>query len=92
MLKVKSLLDDTNLFSPNEYEKNDEIILKYLTEKLKCNNYIALFAVIIKNLKILKYHTFWNKQFFLLCAVSVKMKMKKYLKKKNKLRYYKFLV
>ena len=29
MLKVKSLLDYTNLFSPNIYEKNDEIILKY---------------------------------------------------------------
>ena len=29
MLKVKSLLDYTNLFSPNKYEKNDEIILKY---------------------------------------------------------------
>ena len=29
MLKVKSLLDYTNLFSPNEYETNDKIILKY---------------------------------------------------------------
>ena len=29
MLKVKSLLDYTNLFSPNEYEKNGKIILKY---------------------------------------------------------------
>ena len=29
MLKGKSLLDYTNLFSPNEYEKNDKIILKY---------------------------------------------------------------
>ena len=28
MLKVKILLDYTNLFSPNKYEKNDEIILK----------------------------------------------------------------
>ena len=27
MLKCKSLLDYTNLFSPNEYEKNDKIIL-----------------------------------------------------------------
>ena len=30
MLKDKSLLDYTNLFSPNDYEKNDKIILKYL--------------------------------------------------------------
>ena len=29
ILKVKSLLDYTNLFSFNEYEKNDKIILKY---------------------------------------------------------------
>ena len=29
MLKSKSLLDYTNLFSPNEYEKNDNTILKY---------------------------------------------------------------
>ena len=30
MLKDKSLLDYTNLFSPNEYEKNDKMILQYL--------------------------------------------------------------
>ena len=29
MLKGKSLLGYTNLFCPNEYEKNDKIILKY---------------------------------------------------------------
>ena len=29
MLKSKSLLEYTNLFSPNEYKKNDKIILKY---------------------------------------------------------------
>ena len=29
MLKGKSLLDYTNLFSSNEYEKNDKVILKY---------------------------------------------------------------
>ena len=29
MLKGKSLLDYTNLFSPNKYDKNDKIILKY---------------------------------------------------------------
>ena len=32
MLKDKSLLDYTNLFSPNEYKKNDKIILKYFQE------------------------------------------------------------
>ena len=29
MLKAKRLLDYTHLFSPNEYEKIDKIILKY---------------------------------------------------------------
>ena len=29
MLKGKSLLEYTNLFSPNGYEKNNKIILKY---------------------------------------------------------------
>ena len=29
VLKGKSLLDYTNLFSPDVYEKNDKIILKY---------------------------------------------------------------
>ena len=29
ILKGKSLLDYTNLFSPEEYEKSDKIILKY---------------------------------------------------------------
>ena len=29
MLKGESLLDNTDLFSPNKYEKNDKIILKY---------------------------------------------------------------
>ena len=29
ILKGKSLLDDTNLFSRNDYEKNDKIVLKF---------------------------------------------------------------
>ena len=29
MLKDKSLLDYINLISPNEYENNDKVILKY---------------------------------------------------------------
>ena len=29
MLKGKSLLDSTNLFSLNKYEKNDKLVLKY---------------------------------------------------------------
>ena len=33
MLKGKSLLDYTNLFSPNDYEKNDKIILTLICMK-----------------------------------------------------------
>ena len=29
MLKGKSLSDYTNLFAPNDYKKNDKLILKY---------------------------------------------------------------
>ena len=32
MLKGKSLLEYTNIFSPNDYEKNDKIILKYFQQ------------------------------------------------------------
>ena len=44
MLKDKSLLEYTNLFSPNDYEQNDKILLK--TKRWK--NYIALFVANIK--------------------------------------------
>ena len=41
--------------------------------------YIALSVVSIENLKNLKYHTSYKKRyFFLLSAVSVKIKLKKY--------------
>ena len=33
MLAGKTLLDDTNLFSPNDYKKNDKIIYKYFNDK-----------------------------------------------------------
>ena len=37
MLKGKNLFNYSNLFSPNEYEKNDETILQYfqLLKKVK---------------------------------------------------------
>ena len=47
--------------------------------------------VSIENLKILKYHTFLKKQFFLLAVVSVAVKMKRYLKMKNRLKYEKII-
>ena len=33
LLKEKALLDYTNLFSPNDYKKNDKIIYKYFKDK-----------------------------------------------------------
>ena len=33
MLAGKTLLDHTNLFSPNDYKKNDKIIYKYFKDK-----------------------------------------------------------
>ena len=33
MLVGKTLLDYTNLFSPNDYEKNEKIIYKYFKDK-----------------------------------------------------------
>ena len=33
MLAGKTLLDYTNLFSPNDYKKNNKIIYKYLKDK-----------------------------------------------------------
>ena len=55
MLKGKSLLDYTSLFSPNDYEKNDKIIMKIFSKLKEWKNYITIFAVTIENLKKLKY-------------------------------------
>ena len=51
----KRLLDYTNLFSPNDYKKNDKIILKHFQSLRRWKNYIGLFAVSIENLKNVKY-------------------------------------
>ena len=61
MLKGKSLLQYTNLMSPNKYEKNDKIILKYsqyILKRLKWQKSIVLFVINIENLKTLKYQIF----------------------------------
>ena len=50
-IKGKSLLDYTNLFPPNDYEKNGKIIPKYFQQLKRWKNYIALFVVWVKNLK-----------------------------------------
>ena len=54
MLKGKSLLENTNLFSPNDYDKNDKIILKYFQKNLKKLKRTVMFVINIENLKNLK--------------------------------------
>ena len=51
LLKSKSLLDYTNLFPPNDCDKDHKVINK------KMKKYTALFAVSMQSLKNLKYHT-----------------------------------
>ena len=69
ILKDKSFLDYTNLFSPNEYGNNNKIILKYfkqinvsLTEIFLKNEdekkFITLGVTSIENLKTQNYHVF----------------------------------
>ena len=90
MLKSKSFLEYTNLFSGSKYEKNNKIILHYfqkILKKLKLKKSIVLFVLNIEKLKTLKYHAFLKKHCFLLFVESVEVKMKGYLKKKNQLKY-----
>ena len=47
MLKGKSLLGYTNVFSPNDYEKNDKIILKYFQYLKRWKNYICKYYKIL---------------------------------------------
>ena len=84
ILTGKSLPDYTNLFFSNDYEKNEKIISKHFKWLKREKIHVALFAVSIENLKSLKYHTFLKEhKFFLFVVLNIKMKMKKYLKKKN---------
>ena len=60
-LKGKSLLEYTNLFSPNEHKKNDKLILKYCQQsinKLKWWKSVVVFAINIENLKTIRYLIF----------------------------------
>ena len=54
------MLHYTTLFYPNEYKKNDKIILKYFQQdlnKLKRGKSTAMFAINVDKIKTLKYHT-----------------------------------
>ena len=74
MLKCKSLLDYTNLFSPNEYEKNDNdnteifsitknFFYDRMLKKVIMKKSITLSAISIENLKTLNYHIFLYKTY-----------------------------
>ena len=54
-------LEYTNLFSPNEYKKNDKTTLKYFQYNLNKLKYIVMFTINIENLKNLKYYIFFEK-------------------------------
>ena len=56
-IKGKSLLEFTNLFSPNNYEKKHKIISKSFQQLKRLKIYIVLFAISIQNFKYLKCHT-----------------------------------
>ena len=54
MLKSKGLLEYTDLFSPNKYKKNDNMVLKdfLLTlNELKQWKYIVIFVIKMEKLK-----------------------------------------
>ena len=55
------MLEYTNLFSPNEYKKNDKTTLKYFQYNLNKLKYIVMFTINIENLKNLKCYIFFEK-------------------------------
>ena len=90
MLKSKSLLEYTYLFSPTEYKKNDKIIKNSFCflKKLRWQKSIVLSAKSTKNFKSLKYHIIFIKHyFFLVFVLSVEVKMNKYSWKNDQLKY-----
>ena len=55
MLAGKTLLNYTNAFSPNDYEKNDKIIYKYLSRLKMMKNVFYFILKALLNLKIFKF-------------------------------------
>ena len=51
MLKGKSLLECTDLFSSNDYEENGKTILKYFQQNLNMLKYIVMFVINTENFK-----------------------------------------
>ena len=60
----KGLLEYTDLVFPNEYKKNNKMILKYFHSDLKIvkmMKFLVILAINIENLKILKKQIFFLK-------------------------------
>ena len=55
MLAGKTLLNYTNAFSPNDYEKNDKIIYKYLSRLKMMKNVFYFILKALLNLKMFKF-------------------------------------
>ena len=51
MLKDKTLLHFANLFSPNDYKRNDKAILKYFPQNLNKLIWTMMVAINTENLK-----------------------------------------
>ena len=61
MPKGKVLIDNSNLLSPNKYNRNDKMKVKIFSKRLKWT-IIVLFVVNIENLKTVKYLLFSKNQ------------------------------
>ena len=61
MPKGKVLIDNSNLLSPNKYNRNDKMKVKIFSKRLKWT-IIVLFVVNIENLKTFKYLLFSKNQ------------------------------
>ena len=64
MLKGKSLLESTNLFFPEDYEKNKKIILKYFKYIFEIKRNCVVFCKYIKKIENSKTSYFFEKKLF----------------------------
>ena len=87
MLKGKSLLDYKNLFSSNDYGKNDKIILKYFRSLKRCKKYCVICSKYRKFGKPKISFVFEKTSPFSINCSKCKNEDEKILKKKNQLKY-----
>ena len=69
MSKGKSLLEYTNFFSPEEYKKNDKMLLKYFQQNQNKVKIMKIYCNICNEYRKLKkkiYYTFSRKPFYCL--------------------------